>query len=227
VAIAFAVPHNEVPTSVQLTVAAQSGTFPGSGLQACPLVSAAFTVAFGGPIADAPAADCTKSINGSLNSGGTTWSFPVAGLTHEGQLALELVPSGPVTRVVLAKPTDASLLFQTVPAGGTTPSGTGVTPPLDGWEADAPSVGLTAPPLPQIPLVTPQVAPSATVGPTDPPATSAALAITFVPTTRTSAPASAALGLLVVGLLARRSWKRRPATRPLLASPSQTLEACP
>ena len=61
---------------------ARLGVDAGTTLALCPLTEA-FTPAQGGPMADAPAYDCERSVDAAASGDGTTYTFEVAALVHD------------------------------------------------------------------------------------------------------------------------------------------------
>jgi hypothetical protein len=109
-AIAYELEEGEVPSAVRLEVAPGSASTPNSVLTACPLTTAGFEAARGGPSADAPAYDCATSVQAEPQPGDiVAYQFDVSTFAPSGTLALAVVASGVSDRVVLAVPTTSSL----------------------------------------------------------------------------------------------------------------------
>lgn len=90
-------------------IAPTSATSPASTMKICPLVKPSFVAKQAGPIADAPAYDCTKQVVAALDSGGKKFSASVGSLVSGGMLAVALLPGDTSTRIVLSKPDLSSL----------------------------------------------------------------------------------------------------------------------
>jgi hypothetical protein len=103
-ALAIPAPGGADVQTVVVHATSSTAVTPGSVIKACPLRSADFTPAQGGPISEAPAYDCANAKVASVGADGVTYSFAATGLTANGLVAVALVPGSPVTRVVLAKP---------------------------------------------------------------------------------------------------------------------------
>jgi hypothetical protein len=109
-AIAYELEEGEVPSRVRLEVAPGSASTPNTVLTACPLTTAGFEAARGGPSADAPAYDCATSVEAEPQPGDiVSYQFDVSAFAPSGTLALAVVATGASDRVVLAVPTTSSL----------------------------------------------------------------------------------------------------------------------
>jgi hypothetical protein len=131
-AMAFELDDGEVPSSVRLDVAPGSASTPNAVLTACPLTTAAFEAARGGPATDAPAYECATSVTAEPEDGEiVTYEFDVSDFASTGTLAFAVLPTAVADRVVLAVPTTSSLesSFETSPS--TEASGSGVEGGLD------------------------------------------------------------------------------------------------
>ena len=106
-AVRWPVPDGQTPGT--LTLAINQAVDPaGSQVKACATTDAWQPVA-GGPLADAPKADCgTFGIVGTLSTDGKSLVFDLSGLTAEGGFAnVVLLPGNAPIPVVGASPTDA------------------------------------------------------------------------------------------------------------------------
>lgn len=92
-----------------LKVAPTSATTPNATLQLCPLKTPYLKTERGGPMADAPAYDCTSSAKAAPGADGSTYTFVVSKLADGGTLAVAVLPTAPTDRVVLSKPGPESL----------------------------------------------------------------------------------------------------------------------
>jgi hypothetical protein len=146
-AIAFELDSGEIPTRVRLDVVPNSASTPSTVLTACPLTTAAFATARGGPAADAPAYDCATSVTAEPQAGDlTTYAFDVTSLASSGTLAFAVLATNVADRVVLAVPDGSALESTTDPAATT--SGPG----FDDTTASDPGVGSTGPTYADSPL---------------------------------------------------------------------------
>jgi hypothetical protein len=163
--------------AAQLVLPVAEGTtvVPGTTLRLCPLSEPDIRPDVGGPMADAPAYDCSTEVTGTANPEGTAFAFDVAELLVEGVLAVALLPSLPADRVVFAKPGDDTLLAEgaapieaptstTLPpslavpsAGGGGGGGTSFSPPVFSPNLPLPAapVGAAAPATPAATPVAP------------------------------------------------------------------------
>lgn len=137
--------------ALTLRVALGSATTPTATLELCPLRQAAIDVEQGGPMGDAPAYSCTVNTTATESNptgSGASFTFDVSKFTTGGALAIAILPTLPIDRVVLAAPDDTSLTLglpaapaaapvttssaATVPAAGeVTPGGDAPTFPSD------------------------------------------------------------------------------------------------
>lgn len=127
--------------TLDLTVTAQSATTPGSALELCPLATSSIQPEQGGPMSDAPKYDCTTHVTTTVSSSGGSFHFNLAPLLNSTPLAIAILPTANVERVVLDQPSGSSL---TVPQNTTTttvsPAGGGIPPA----PAPAPAPGTNA-----------------------------------------------------------------------------------
>ena len=105
-AVAFPLDEGEAASQLTLSVPADAVATPGASLTVCPLLEP-FEPAHGAPADAAPAYDCTTSVTAVPE--GATYVVDVAGLEGAGELAVALLPSTPVDRIVLARPGDDAL----------------------------------------------------------------------------------------------------------------------
>jgi hypothetical protein len=127
-----------------LAVAPNSVTTPMATLQLCPLLQPINHAEQGGPIADAPPFDCGKNAKAAPSADGKTYSFDASGLVSDNLLAVAILPTGPVDRVVLNAPDEGSLSTQAGDAsGGGAPSdNTPIAAPSDTAPAPLDTSGL-------------------------------------------------------------------------------------
>lgn len=95
-----------------LTVAPNSVTTPASKLQLCQLLQPINHPEQGGPMSDAPPYNCGKAVTASPSADGKTYQFDASGLVADGMVAVAILPTGPVDRVVFNQPDDKSLATQ-------------------------------------------------------------------------------------------------------------------
>jgi hypothetical protein len=108
VALVYEVPAGATVGELTLRVAPGSGTTPNATPRACFLVNA-FSPEQGGPIANAPAYDCSKNSTGKPSSGGDSYHFDVSALVTSGTLAVAILPASATDRIVFSKPGNDSL----------------------------------------------------------------------------------------------------------------------
>jgi hypothetical protein len=105
-ALAIHVPDGAEVQTLTIHATSSLAVTPGSVVKACPLRSADFAPAQGGPLSQAPSYECTKAVVASAGADGVTYSFAATRLIANGMVAVALVPGSPATRVVLANPGD-------------------------------------------------------------------------------------------------------------------------
>ena len=96
-----------------LQVTSNSITTSGSTLMVCPLTSATLQPEQGGPMADAPAYDCTRSVTATPDGG--HYAFDVTPMLSLGTLAVAVLPTGATDRVVFDEPGSDSFVPATEP----------------------------------------------------------------------------------------------------------------
>jgi hypothetical protein len=126
--------------SLTLTVAPSSATTPSTTLQLCPLMQPITHAEQGGPMSDAPLYNCAHKVTAAPASDGKTYQFAASGLVSDRLLAVAILPTGPVDRVVLSAPDGSSLATQ---PGSPDTSSSGVdsgatTSPSDAGTASVP-----------------------------------------------------------------------------------------
>lgn len=192
-----------VAQQLVLKVASPSATTAGAVLMLCPLDAPALKAEQGGPIADAPAYDCTQNVTAARSADGSSYTFALHALDTVGPLAVAVLSSAPTDRVVLAKPGDEALVT-TAPTSVFSPTPfpsepESTTAPPDP-EAEPPALGGGG-----VPAITPPV-PAATPAPTVAPSpTAAAVRGSVVPpadAASTGGEHHKAVGALLLALLA-------------------------
>ena len=108
-ALVYSVPVGARTITLSFTVATTSASTPASTLELCPLTKATIKVEQGGPISDAPSFDCHSNVTDEPPVGSTTYLFDAATLVSKGRLAVAILPTSGLERVVLAEPGASSL----------------------------------------------------------------------------------------------------------------------
>lgn len=145
------------PQQLVLKVVSPSATTPGAVLKVCPLTSPSLNAEQGGPIADAPAFDCTRSVTAAPDDDGTGYTFNLRAVASAGAFGLAVLPTAPTDRVVFAEPAADSLVTGT-PTAAFSPA------PFPTEPATTPEVPSAQPPAlgaAQLPTVTSSLAPQA------------------------------------------------------------------
>ena len=182
-ALVFGVVPGATIGPLKLSTASSTVSTPQPVLEVCPLTDSAFSSAQGGPMSAAPPYDCNRNVT-ATESSDSTFTFAVANLASDHQLAIAVLPTSPLERVVLAAPGDGALeeavstsssttaFTQDTPPPSTpdmlpgpTPATavtTALQPPISGSAAVSPA----ATPAPvAAPIVAPIRAPSSTIAP--------------------------------------------------------------
>ena len=135
-ALVYAVPDGEAASTVKLEIHDVSGSgstpdaTPGATLELCPLRNAALDAEQGGPMSDAPAFDCSRSVTAPPDGSGKSYTFDVKRLpVHDGSLSFAILSTLPSDRVVLDPPGEHSVQL----AGKSSASEAGVVRFLLGW----------------------------------------------------------------------------------------------
>jgi hypothetical protein len=179
-ALSFTLP--EGVTAAMLTLEVASTATQATAVQAC-IAKPGWKPAQGGPMADAPAYDCARSVSAVLSADSKQLVFrDVSGLaTLAGALSLALVP-GDSDRIALAKPSASALAVQQTTAAQAPP------PPVAPPVADG---GITAvAPLAPVAVGGPVVPVAAVPGQGAPPAVAPVPQAPAVQTQSTAAKAS-------------------------------------
>lgn len=108
-ALVYQLPSGATAGNLTVQVASNSATTPTANLQLCPLNSPAIPAEQGGPMNDAPAFNCTTNVTAGPSSNANSYTFNVSPLVSEGALAVAILPTSPLDRVVLAQPDTNSL----------------------------------------------------------------------------------------------------------------------
>jgi len=114
-AVAAVLPTATTATRLTLAVAPGSATTPNATLALCPLTEP-FAPAQGGASTDAPAYDCASKLTASVSSDGTSYSFDLAILPADGELAVAVLPTAATDRVVLSRPGPSSVETAAAPS---------------------------------------------------------------------------------------------------------------
>ena len=129
-------------SNLTLTIAPNSAMTPSTTLQICPLLQPINHPEQGGPMSDAPPYNCAHKVTAAPGADAKSYQFNAADLVSNGLLAVAILPSGPVDRVVLSAP-DANSLTTQQGSADTTPlpadtSGGAPFPPATDSFAGAP-----------------------------------------------------------------------------------------
>ena len=107
--------------ALTLTVAPNSLTTPAATLELCALLQPINHPDQGGPMSDAPPYNCGNKVTAAPSADGKSYQFNAAGLVTDRLLAVAILPTGPVDRVVLSAPDANSLATQQSSAGAASP----------------------------------------------------------------------------------------------------------
>jgi hypothetical protein len=203
-ALLFTLPPDATGASLSLDVA--STATQATAVQACP-AKLGWKPVQGGPLADAPAYDCARSVAAVLSADGKQLQFrDVTGLAAgDGTLSIALIP-GNSDRVALAKPSSTALTVQQAGTTSVAPPPPVAPPAVDSAPAAAPPMTGVAPLAPAAPApaqVAPAVAPPAqnAVAPAQQPVPAAAKSRATTTGVRLVLAAEALLTLISFGLL--------------------------
>jgi hypothetical protein len=111
-ALLYELPQGSTAGNLTLTIAPNSATTPSTTLQVCPLLQPINHPEAGGPIADAPPFNCAHAVTAAPGADAKGYQFQAAGLVADGLVAVAILPTGPVDRVVLSAPDAGSLTTQ-------------------------------------------------------------------------------------------------------------------
>lgn len=114
--------------TLDLAVTANSATTPGATLELCPLTGSTIQPEQGAPMSDAPRYDCTRHVTATVSSTGSSFHFHLGPLLEGAPLALAILPTANVERVVLDRPGASSLSVPQNPSSTTPTSGDSVIP---------------------------------------------------------------------------------------------------
>lgn len=163
-AAVFQIPPGTTARRLTLSVAPNSATTPTSQLELCALTNPALPVESGGPMADAPTYTCAKNVSADPSSDGGRYTFNVASLVTDDALAVAILPTSPVDRVVLSAPKGSSVEVQLSPQSSTprnaSGGGLGTTGSSPGTSTDAGSASSPSGTAPTIPGPPPPASPS-------------------------------------------------------------------
>ena len=124
-AVSIPLGADEVPATLTLTVAPDSGTTPNSTLSVCPLATSSFEPAQGGSADDGPEYSCETSVDAAPSSDGS-YVFEIGDLPSIGAVSVAVLPTVPTDRVVLTTPNaDALATSPSASAGSSSGSSTG------------------------------------------------------------------------------------------------------
>jgi hypothetical protein len=125
-ALVFGLAPGATVGNLTLTTAPSSLSTPGAVLELCRLTDSAFSSAQGGPISDAPPYDCSQNVTAPESTSDSSFTFAVGQLESGHQLAVAVLPTNPLERVVLAAPGENALTETS--AGPAPPAQTTPTP---------------------------------------------------------------------------------------------------
>lgn len=108
-ALVFGLAPNSTVGSLTLNEVGTSLSTPNAVLQLCPLTDTGFASVAGGPISAAPPYDCNQNVTAQVSISGSTFTFAVAKLVSGNQLAVAVLPTSAIERVVLAAPGGSAL----------------------------------------------------------------------------------------------------------------------
>jgi len=104
--------------TLTLTLAPNSAMTPSTTLQLCSLLQPINHPDQGGPMSDAPPYDCAHKVTAAPAPDGK-YQFDASGLVSNGLVAVAILPTGPVDRVVLSAPDANSLATEQPPTAAT------------------------------------------------------------------------------------------------------------
>ena len=116
--------------NLNLTIDPNGATTPSTTLQVCPLLQPINHPEQGGPLTDAPPYNCAHKATAAPSTDGK-YQFNAADLMSNGLVAVAILPTGPVDRVVLSAPDANSLTTQAGPAGSPLPDSSAAIAPTD------------------------------------------------------------------------------------------------
>ena len=96
--------------TLTLAIAPNTASTPTATLQVCPLLQPIVHPDQGGPMSNAPPYDCSRKASAAPD--GNNYKFDAASLANDRVVAVAILPTGPLDRVVLNPPDDASLATQ-------------------------------------------------------------------------------------------------------------------
>lgn len=200
---------SDTASTLTLAVAPNSATTSAS-LELCPLIQPIVHPDQGGPMSDAPGFTCAKHVTAAPADGG--YKFDVSGLAADKVLAVAILPTGPVDRVVLSAPDANSLATQPGPADITTANPGELADSPSGSAATRPSYGGSDAPL-DVPLPVVATSPAAAGAPaaSTPPADTSNEPAPFIPAVtagRAGATPLLVVLLIVLGMAGAALWLR-------------------
>ena len=116
-ALLYELDEGTTASTLTLAVAPNSLTTPAATLQVCGLLQPINHPEQGGPLTDAPPYDCGAR-KATATPTANTYKFDVSGLVTDKMVAVAILPTGPVDRVVLNAPDESSLTTQAGDAAG-------------------------------------------------------------------------------------------------------------
>jgi hypothetical protein len=122
-AVLYELDPSATASTLTLTIAPNSVTTPLATLQVCPLLQPINHPDQGGPLSDAPPYNCAHKVTAAPGSDGKGYQFSASALVTDRVVAVAILPTGPVDRVVLNAPDANSLATQ----AGTSDTGASVS----------------------------------------------------------------------------------------------------
>jgi hypothetical protein len=152
-AVLYELGPDTTAATLTLTVAPNSVTTPSATLEVCPLLQPITHAEQGGPMSDAPPYNCGRQVTAAPTADGK-YQFDAARLVTDRVVAVAILPTGPVDRVVLSEPDANSLATRTSqvdadPTAGITTADSlasaADTAPSSDTASGIPSTGASAP----------------------------------------------------------------------------------
>ena len=122
-ALTYTLPSGATASTLTLTIAPKSATTPDATLELCPLIDPVFKPVQGGPSSGAPPYNCAHSVSAVPNAKASSYQFEISTLVSNGDLAVAVLATSPLDRVVFSQPDDGSLAVQLSTGGAAPQSG--------------------------------------------------------------------------------------------------------
>ena len=108
-AVVYEIPQGATVGKLTLNVASNSATTPVAQLELCPLTTPTIQSEYGGSSKDAPAYSCKQNVTAGPSSSGKSYTWNAAKLVSGGTLAVAILPTSVIDRVVFDAPDSNSL----------------------------------------------------------------------------------------------------------------------